>query len=271
MATIIEHAKRSPSWGWAKPARCSLAISSRGGAAVRGWDPDFHGDLSEIPLAASFAAAVAGADIVISVNWATVAAAVAREALPLLRRGMLYADHNTAGPALKEELGRDRRAERRGVRRRRDDGAGAAAGDARRDVHGRKRARKNSPSIIATSARRSRSSARGPARRTRASSRARSFSRGCRRRFGRRSKPRAPSASRTGCVRTSSKRSSSGGRGVHRSPDRRHGETCRAPRARDARRRGDAARAGNPDDDGHGDGRIARTDRKREEGSSTHR
>ena len=76
----------------------------RGGANVRGWDPDFHGDLSEIPIAASFAAAVAGADIVISVNWATVAADVAREALPLLRRGMIYADHNTAGPSLKEEL-----------------------------------------------------------------------------------------------------------------------------------------------------------------------
>jgi len=76
----------------------------RGGAAVRGWDPDFHGDLSEIPLAASLAVALTGADIVISVNWATVAVDVAREALALLHRGMLYADHNTAGPALKEEL-----------------------------------------------------------------------------------------------------------------------------------------------------------------------
>jgi 3-hydroxyisobutyrate dehydrogenase-like beta-hydroxyacid dehydrogenase len=76
----------------------------RGGATVRGWDPDFHGDLSEIPLAESFAAAVAGADIVISVNWATVAAAVAREAVPLLHAGMLYADHNTAGPTLKQDL-----------------------------------------------------------------------------------------------------------------------------------------------------------------------
>jgi hypothetical protein len=77
----------------------------RGGATVRGWDPDFHGDLSEIPLAASLAAAVDGADIVISVNWATVALDVAREALPpLLRRGMLYDDHNTVGPKLKEEL-----------------------------------------------------------------------------------------------------------------------------------------------------------------------
>lgn len=76
----------------------------RGGAAVRGWDPDLHGDLSEIPIAANLAEAVDGADVVISVNWATVAVAVAREALPLLRRGMLYADHNTAGPALKAEL-----------------------------------------------------------------------------------------------------------------------------------------------------------------------
>lgn len=76
----------------------------RGGAAVRGWDPDLHGDLSEIPIAANLAEAVDGADVIISVNWATVAVAVAREALPLLRRGMLYADHNTAGPALKAEL-----------------------------------------------------------------------------------------------------------------------------------------------------------------------
>lgn len=75
-----------------------------GGAVVRGWDPDLHGDVREIPLAASFAEAVSGADIVISVNWATVAADVAREALPLLRRGTIYADHNTAGPKLKEEL-----------------------------------------------------------------------------------------------------------------------------------------------------------------------
>jgi 3-hydroxyisobutyrate dehydrogenase-like beta-hydroxyacid dehydrogenase len=76
----------------------------RGGAVVRGWDPDLHGDLSEIPLAESFAAAVAGSDIVLSVNWASVALEVAREALPLLRPGCIYADLNTGGPALKREL-----------------------------------------------------------------------------------------------------------------------------------------------------------------------
>ena len=76
----------------------------RGGATVRGWDPHLHGDLSDIPLASSCADAVRGAAIVISVNWATVAADVAREVLPLLDSGMIFADHNTAGPALKTEL-----------------------------------------------------------------------------------------------------------------------------------------------------------------------
>lgn len=76
----------------------------RGGAAVRGWDPDPHGDLSDIPFAPSFAAAVDGADVVLSVNWASVALEVAREALPLLRAGRIYADLNTSGPNLKQEL-----------------------------------------------------------------------------------------------------------------------------------------------------------------------
>ena len=76
----------------------------RGGHTVRGWDPDLHGDLSEIAIAPSHAAAVDGADVVISVNWATVAHDVARETLPYLRPGRIYADFNTAGPGLKREL-----------------------------------------------------------------------------------------------------------------------------------------------------------------------
>jgi 3-hydroxyisobutyrate dehydrogenase-like beta-hydroxyacid dehydrogenase len=76
----------------------------RGGAVVRGWDPDLHGDLSEIPLAPSFAAAVDGAQVVLSVNWAVVALEVAREARPFLRSGVIYADLNTGGPGLKREL-----------------------------------------------------------------------------------------------------------------------------------------------------------------------
>ena len=76
----------------------------RGGHTVRGWDPDLHGDLSGIPVASSFAEAVCGVDVVLSVNWATVAHDVARDALPFLHPGMIYADHNTSGPALKQEL-----------------------------------------------------------------------------------------------------------------------------------------------------------------------
>lgn len=76
----------------------------RAGCAVRGWDPDLHGDLSEIPLVSSSGEAIDGAHVVLSVNWATVAADVARDALPLLHSEMVYADLNTAGPALKREL-----------------------------------------------------------------------------------------------------------------------------------------------------------------------
>ncbi len=75
-----------------------------GGADVRGWDPDFHGDLATIPLATSCADAVATADIVYSVNWSTVAESVAREATRVMKPGALYADANTGGPALKRTL-----------------------------------------------------------------------------------------------------------------------------------------------------------------------
>lgn len=77
----------------------------RGGARVRGWDPMPHGDLSEIPFAPSFVDAVRGATIVLSVNWAIVAHEVARETLPFLGPGALFADLNTAGPGVKAELG----------------------------------------------------------------------------------------------------------------------------------------------------------------------
>jgi 3-hydroxyisobutyrate dehydrogenase-like beta-hydroxyacid dehydrogenase len=76
----------------------------RAGVAVRGYDPDLHGDLSDIPVVSSLAEAVTGADVVLSVNWASVAVDVAREAIPHLRAGAIFADCNTAGPALKVEL-----------------------------------------------------------------------------------------------------------------------------------------------------------------------
>jgi 3-hydroxyisobutyrate dehydrogenase-like beta-hydroxyacid dehydrogenase len=76
----------------------------RGGVVVRGWDPLPHGDLREIPLAPSAAAALEGADLVLSVNWASVAEEVARASVPLLLPGTLFADLNTSGPGLKLQL-----------------------------------------------------------------------------------------------------------------------------------------------------------------------
>lgn len=76
----------------------------RAGAVVRGYDPDLHGDLSGIPVVPSLAEAVTGADVVLSVNWASAAVDVARDARPHLRPGAIFADCNTAGPALKAEL-----------------------------------------------------------------------------------------------------------------------------------------------------------------------
>jgi 3-hydroxyisobutyrate dehydrogenase-like beta-hydroxyacid dehydrogenase len=71
------------------------------GIAVRGWDPDLHGDLSGIPLAASLPEAVRGAGLVISVNWSTSAMQAAQDAVSELGPGQIFADHNTAGRPLK--------------------------------------------------------------------------------------------------------------------------------------------------------------------------
>jgi 3-hydroxyisobutyrate dehydrogenase-like beta-hydroxyacid dehydrogenase len=73
------------------------------GVEVRGYDPDARaaalGD-----RAPDSEAAVAGSDVVLSVNAAANALPAAREALPALSPGAIYADLNTAGPELKREL-----------------------------------------------------------------------------------------------------------------------------------------------------------------------
>ena len=74
------------------------------GCEVRGWDPAPRGDVRDVPRAASAHEAVAGAEVILSVNAAAVARAVAQELLPALAAGQLYADLNTAAPALKREL-----------------------------------------------------------------------------------------------------------------------------------------------------------------------
>jgi 3-hydroxyisobutyrate dehydrogenase-like beta-hydroxyacid dehydrogenase len=73
------------------------------GVEVRGYDPDARTSAA-VDRAPDPQAAVAGSDVVLSVNAAAVALRAATEALPALSPGTVYADLNTAGPELKREL-----------------------------------------------------------------------------------------------------------------------------------------------------------------------
>ncbi|HEX6725263.1 MAG TPA: DUF1932 domain-containing protein [Gaiella sp.] len=72
------------------------------GCAVRGWDPVARP--AGIAVAADGPSAVRGAGVVLSVNAAAVALAVAEEIANVLEEGALYADLNTSSPALKRKL-----------------------------------------------------------------------------------------------------------------------------------------------------------------------
>ena len=74
------------------------------GVQVRGWDPVPCMIPDGLDFASSNPAAVSGADIVLSVNWASVAMDVAAEVAPGLQHGQLYADLNTAAPQLKRDI-----------------------------------------------------------------------------------------------------------------------------------------------------------------------
>jgi 3-hydroxyisobutyrate dehydrogenase-like beta-hydroxyacid dehydrogenase len=73
------------------------------GASVRGWDP-----VAAVPKgvepASDAADAASGTDIVISANSAAAALDAARSVATALQEGQVFADLNTAAPALKREL-----------------------------------------------------------------------------------------------------------------------------------------------------------------------
>jgi 3-hydroxyisobutyrate dehydrogenase-like beta-hydroxyacid dehydrogenase len=69
---------------------------------VRGWDPVARP--AGVEVAADAPAAAEEADVVLSVNAASVAAAVAHGVAGALRADAVYADLNTAAPGLKREL-----------------------------------------------------------------------------------------------------------------------------------------------------------------------
>ena len=73
------------------------------GAEVRAFDPEGR-DVDGVVRAPDPQAAVAGADVVLSVNSAAAALGAATAALPALSQGSVYADLNTAAPELKREI-----------------------------------------------------------------------------------------------------------------------------------------------------------------------
>jgi 3-hydroxyisobutyrate dehydrogenase-like beta-hydroxyacid dehydrogenase len=74
------------------------------GADVHGYDPAGGLDAAGVHVAEDAESAVAGADLVLSVNTAKAAHAVAGTVFPALGADAVYADLNTASPALKREL-----------------------------------------------------------------------------------------------------------------------------------------------------------------------
>ena len=81
-----------------------------GGAAVRGFDPRVPAPAG-VTAAGSDAEAVTGADLVLSVNSASEAVAAFTASTEALAAGTIWADLNTASPAVKQRLaalGRER-------------------------------------------------------------------------------------------------------------------------------------------------------------------
>lgn len=74
------------------------------GAVVRGWDPAGPEAPAGVEVTGGPAEAAAGSGVVLSVNAAAAARQAAEAVLPSLREGGLFADLNTAAPALKREL-----------------------------------------------------------------------------------------------------------------------------------------------------------------------
>jgi 3-hydroxyisobutyrate dehydrogenase-like beta-hydroxyacid dehydrogenase len=74
------------------------------GVAVAGWDPAPGRSVPGLRRAQNAVDAIAEAELVLSLNSASVALAVAKSAAPSLAPGCLFADLNTAGVWLKQEV-----------------------------------------------------------------------------------------------------------------------------------------------------------------------
>lgn len=91
---VIGHGEAGSRWA-ASLANCGLNVV--------GFDP-VTPKKPTVPIASSLEEAVSGADIVFSINSATVAVRIAEHVVPSLSSDAIYVDLNTATPALKEKL-----------------------------------------------------------------------------------------------------------------------------------------------------------------------
>lgn len=74
------------------------------GATVRGHDPHHSLGDPDVPQLETLADTLAGVDVVLSLVTGQAAASVARDALPHLPAGSVYADLNTAAPDVKQRI-----------------------------------------------------------------------------------------------------------------------------------------------------------------------
>jgi len=71
---------------------------------VSGWDPNPRNRPIGLHFAENNAAAVKDVDLILSANLATVSLDIAREVLPCLKAGQIYADMNTSSPQIKQAI-----------------------------------------------------------------------------------------------------------------------------------------------------------------------
>jgi 3-hydroxyisobutyrate dehydrogenase-like beta-hydroxyacid dehydrogenase len=99
--TIVDNPLKLAILGLGEAGSAIAADLLAAGAELRGWDPVAGPELPGLDLARGAADAVSGAAIVLSVNRAAGAVALAAEVAPALAPGAIFADLNTAAPALK--------------------------------------------------------------------------------------------------------------------------------------------------------------------------
>jgi 3-hydroxyisobutyrate dehydrogenase-like beta-hydroxyacid dehydrogenase len=101
---IVDNPPRVALLGLGEAGSAIAADLIAAGAAVSGRDPAGAPGLDGLYFAGTAPEAVAGATVVLSVNWASAALEAAAEAAPALAPGAVFADLNTAAPRLKEEV-----------------------------------------------------------------------------------------------------------------------------------------------------------------------